>query len=279
VIYDKKTLFISDLDGTLLTRSVEISGYTRNTLNDMIANGLVFSVATARTYATVGKILEGLSLHIPIVLMNGVLIYDMEHKLYIQVNSLTSEIVAAVWDTLKRFAITGFMYELNNGEQTTYYESLESKPLRDFTEERITLYNKVFRYTSSFDCISPEHIVYFSLLDSYERLLPVHDVLTAQPGLGLAMYKDIYSPDLWYLEIFSSVASKRNAVSYLRDTYGFERIVGFGDNLNDLPMFEVCDISVAPENANPQVKAAADHICGANDADGVVNWLKENALL
>jgi len=65
---------------------------------------------------------------------------------------------------------------------------------------------------------------------------------------------------------------------YLWETYGFERIVDFGDNLNDLPMFAACDVKVAVENANPDVKAAADYICGANNNDGVVKWLEENAL-
>jgi hydroxymethylpyrimidine pyrophosphatase-like HAD family hydrolase len=79
------------------------------------------------------------------------------------------------------------------------------------------------------------------------------------------------------LEAFSAAASKRNAVAYLREAYGYERVVGFGDNLNDLPMFEVCDVRVAVENARPEVKAAANHICGANDNDGVVRWIEENA--
>ena len=50
----------------------------------------------------------------------------------------------------------------------------------------------------------------------------------------------------------SDKASKQNAVNILRETYGFKRVVGFGDNLNDLPMFAECDIKVAPRNAKPE---------------------------
>ena len=42
-----KTLYISDLDGTLLNPNAELSAYTKDTLNRMIADGLCFSVATA----------------------------------------------------------------------------------------------------------------------------------------------------------------------------------------------------------------------------------------
>jgi HAD superfamily hydrolase (TIGR01484 family) len=89
-----KTLYISDLDGTLLNRSAELSGYTIKTMNALIAGGLNFSVATARTLATAAKILSGLSLKLPIVLMNGVLTYDPERQRYLHINALSPETTA-----------------------------------------------------------------------------------------------------------------------------------------------------------------------------------------
>ncbi|MDR1117275.1 MAG: HAD family hydrolase [Oscillospiraceae bacterium] len=268
-----KTLYISDLDGTLLNSSAELSEYTTDRLNALLAGGMHFSVATARTLATAAKILAGLTLRLPIVLMNGVLIYDMEGQRCTQVNYLAPETVLSVIETLRQFEITGFMYEMRDGELTTYHESLEQKPLRDFVEERIARYHKDFRHTDGFDHISREHIIYFTLLDRRERLLPVRDALLSYSGLKLTMYEDNYRPGFWYLEIFSDKASKQSAVNYLREEYGYSWVVGFGDNLNDLPMFAACDVRVAVENAKPEVKAAADHICGGNDGDGVAKWL------
>ena len=274
--YMDKTLYISDLDGTLLNKKAELSEYTLNSLNEMIAGGLNFSVATARTFASAKTILTGLNLTIPIVLMNGVLIYDCGKQHYLQVHTLLPETVAAIIQTMRAFEITGFMYEIKDGEQRTYHESLEQKPLREFVEERIARYNKSFRHTAGFDRISPEHITYFTLLDKRERLSPVYDTLIKLPGLSTVFYKDNYSSDLWYLEMFSPKASKQHAVSYLRDELRYDRIVGFGDNLNDLPMFAACDVRVAVENAEQEVKSAADHICGTNESDGVVKWLEQN---
>ena len=273
-----KTLYISDLDGTLLNKSAELSEQTANALNEMIDKGMNFSVATARTLATTGKILAELALRIPIILMNGVLIYDIEQQCYVQINALPPETVTAIVTSLKTLAVTGVMYELKDNVLMTYYETLEQKPLRDFVEERMTRYNKAFSQTDSFSAVSPEHIIYFSLLDTLERLQPVRDALMQLPGLNLTLYRDVYSTDQWFLEMFNASASKRNAVSYLREAYGFDRIVGFGDNYNDLPLFAACDVRVAVENANPEVKAAADYICGAHYDDDVVKWLAENAL-
>ena len=50
-----KTLYISDLDGTLLNQNAELSAYTKDTLNKMVGEGLYFTVATARTASSAFK--------------------------------------------------------------------------------------------------------------------------------------------------------------------------------------------------------------------------------
>ena len=71
-----KKLYVSDLDGTLLNTSGVVSEFSRNTINDLIAKGLNFSIATARTAATANGILAGLDIKEPVILMNGMAIYD-----------------------------------------------------------------------------------------------------------------------------------------------------------------------------------------------------------
>ena len=82
---ENKTLYISDLDGTLLNQNAELSAYTKSFLNEVIAKGYHFSVATARTVASAFKILESVQWNVPIVLLNGVPIYDVAQQQYLQV--------------------------------------------------------------------------------------------------------------------------------------------------------------------------------------------------
>ena len=89
-------LFISDLDGTLLNGNAEVTEFTRDTLNRLMAKGLNFTAATARTLASAGKILSGLDLKLPVILMNGVLIYDMTEKKYVKINSLSRELCGLI---------------------------------------------------------------------------------------------------------------------------------------------------------------------------------------
>jgi len=273
-VNNDKTLYVSDLDGTLLNPSAELSVYTKQALGKLIAGGLHFTAATARTAASALKILDGLTLNIPVILMNGVLIYDIGQKQYLQLHKLAPEAVQAVIGVIRSLDMTGFMYQLKDDALTTYYESLDKEPLRAFVEERVTRYYKTFGQVGQFSDIDPNHIIYFTLLDQQERIRSVYDAFHTLSGLNLTMYKDTYSPDLWYLEVFHADASKQNAVTYLRERYGFTRVVGFGDNLNDLPLFAACDVRVAVENARAEVRAAADYVCGASDADGVVKWIE-----
>ena len=69
-------------------------------------------------------------------------------------------------------------------------------------------------------------------------------------------------------------ASKAAAVLRLRELLHAERVIAFGDAINDLPLFEAADEGYAVANAVPELKERADGIIASNDADGVVNWLQ-----
>ena len=64
-------LMISDLDGTFLNSSGKISSYSRRALARMIREGAKITFASARTCATIGPMLNGLVLPIPVIIMNG----------------------------------------------------------------------------------------------------------------------------------------------------------------------------------------------------------------
>lgn len=269
-----KTLYISDLDGTLLNDKVELSPHTIETLNALIQQGIHFTIATARTAASVTKILAPLAINVPVVLMNGVLVYDICLKKYLQIQHLSPEGITSIQQVLKDNHLTGFMYEVKDDILTTYYERLESKALQEFHDERVSKYQKNFLQVPDFAVVNPEHIIYFALLDSKEHLEPVHQALISNPAVSMAFYKDIYAEDdLWYLELFSVDATKYNGAQYLRNQYQFNYMVGFGDNLNDLPLFQACDETCAVSNAKDELKAVANHIIRSNLEDGVAHWL------
>ena len=75
-----KTLYVSDLDGTLLTPEKEISKASADILNHLIQKGLLFTVATARSPATACEVLSNLKLELPGILLNGAVLYDFRRR-------------------------------------------------------------------------------------------------------------------------------------------------------------------------------------------------------
>lgn len=70
--------------------------------------------------------------------------------------------------------------------------------------------------------------------------------------------------------------SKATAVAELANGYGVapESVIAFGDMPNDLPLMRWAGTSCAVANAHPDVLAAATHVIGSNDADGVAEYLE-----
>ena len=56
----KRTLYISDLDGTLLGADSRVSQRSTAILNELVRRGVMFTCATARTPATVQPLLSGI---------------------------------------------------------------------------------------------------------------------------------------------------------------------------------------------------------------------------
>jgi len=267
-----KTLYISDLDGTLLDRNGQLSEYSADALNRLVADGCNFSVATARGTLSTNVVMTGVDLNIPIALFNGVMLYDMRQNKYLEVNYLKPKAVGEIIGALRANGVSGIMYEIKDEILNAYYELADSESLQKFMDERTVRYKQKFTHVSSFSHVVPEKIVYLTLFDTKERLRPVYDTLCGSGRIGMTMYPDNYS-GLWYLEFYSVEASKRAPLLRLREMFGYERIVCFGDNLNDLPMFEAADVKIAVANAHEDVKAAADFTCDTNENNGVVKWI------
>ena len=70
------TLYISDLDGTLLTSGQIISRESLDIINELINKGMLFSYATARSIITARKVTNGLNIKYPVIVNNGAFIID-----------------------------------------------------------------------------------------------------------------------------------------------------------------------------------------------------------
>jgi hydroxymethylpyrimidine pyrophosphatase-like HAD family hydrolase len=109
-------------------------------------------------------------------------------------------------------------------------------------------------------------------------LLPVYNELKNCPELNLFFYEDIYNAGYNFLEIANCNASKFHAANKLRSILQADKLVGFGDNMNDLPLLKACDEFYAVENAHPEIKKIAAKTIDTNTNCGVINFLESRYL-
>lgn len=268
-----KTLYISDLDGTLFNEHALLSEYTKKILNMLYKKEIDFSIATARTPYTINEILKDVKFRVPITVMNGVMTYDFNKKEIIRYDAINPSDLNIMIDIFSKNNITGFFYSVNDNGLDTYYENLETKARWDFYNERVNKFHKPFVKINSLDELKNTEIVYISISDENHVLQPAYNELKKIDGINIEYYRDIYGEGLWYMEISSSKASKGQAVKYLKNSYSYDNLVCFGDNYNDIKMFNECDESYAVNNAKEDVKRAATGVIKSNTQDGVAKWL------
>lgn len=261
----RDVLFVSDLDGTLLEADASLNSDTARRINALTQKGVRITYATARTVRSVSRILGEIDFSlsdVPVALMNGVLLRDMRQNRYVSAAEIDPGTAQNVLDALTELGASPFVYSLDeenpiDGDPLhTCYREIANVPMRRFYEERVQKYGKPFLKIKNAADI-PGRIIYFCLIAEEALIRRAAKTLETIPEIRLTFYRDSYAEDTWYLEAFSPDASKKNAVEKLRQMTGAKKIIAFGDNRNDIPMFEAADIAVAVETAVTEAKAAA----------------------
>lgn len=269
-------LFISDLDGTLLNSNKEISVYSKNILNNLINEGINFTVATARTPATVIDILKDLNIKLPVVLMNGVIIYDINEKRYINIESVERYLVQDILKVFEKNNKSPLVYGINDDELLVYYKEFVYEVEKDFYKERCNSPYKTFLKVDEYiESTKNSKIINFIAYDRLEVIENIYAVLSKLEGITVDYYEEIYRKGWYYLDAYSSKASKANGIKILSRYVQTDKVICFGDNLNDIPMFKVSDESYAVNNANDVLKDMATAVIEGNNSDAVAKFIEK----
>ena len=270
-----KTLYVSDLDGTLLRSDQKTSEFTNATINELVKNGMLFSYATARSWHTAHKVTEGMTAAFPLIVYNGAFILDNASGKHLLENFFKKASAITMIHELIDGGIQPIVYAFIDGEEKfSYRKDAVNAATWDFILSRKgDSRERPVADTQELPC---GEIFYFACIDEPERLRPFYERYAE--AHHCFYHRDIYSNEQW-LEIMPKKASKANAILQLKERLGCDRLVVFGDGVNDLDMFHVADEAYAVENAVPELKAAATAVIGSNDDDGVARWLSANCKI
>lgn len=272
-----KTLYITDLDGTFLNSKAEISERSAKIINDLTSSGVLFSVATARTYATVTEMFRGTLLPCPLVLMNGVTIYDPVSNRILKSNPIPESIADKIIHAFRKHRVEPMLYFQNEEVLDIYYCDITNDYQRDYVNQRLSCKTKRFIHSKAPVSINGKNLVYIVSLDYKDKLLDIYNEIAGIPEARAMFYKDTYT-DCYFLEIISADVSKATGAMQIKELMGVDKIVAFGDNLNDIPLFEIADECYAVSNAENELKAIATGVISSNDEDAVAEFILNNVM-
>ena len=265
-----------DMDGTLLTTEKKMTAYTKQILEKALEQGIEVVLSTGRSITGIPKELLEMAGMKYAVTINGARIIDLQINEVIYENTLSMETALKLLDIISEYdAIQEAFIDsvcLSSKETLAHandyflHPSISEYVLKSRTpvaDVKATVLEK----NKSVDKVNGMFRTAEDKKSSYELLSKVPGVVVVS-SLG----------NNW--EINAEGTDKGDAMLRLGQLLGIKReeIMACGDGMNDIAMLKAVGLGVAMENAEPEVKEAADYITASNDEDGVAKAIEKFAL-
>ena len=269
-----KTLYVSDLDETLLRSDERLSAFTVNTVNTLVECGMIFTFATARSLKTALEVTQGLSPRLPVITYNGTFIMESGTQRILHSTGFTKAETQSILSALRAGNLSPMVRTLTHGKDRISYDPSSVTPaMQRYLDRRIG--DDRLSPLSDGATYPDENVFCFTCMDDKEKLLRVQDALAENSTFRIHCMHDVYTNSDW-LELQPAAATKSNAILALKKLLGCDRVICFGNGINDISMFEIADECYAVANAEEELKEIATSIIDSNDEDGVAKWLAKN---
>jgi len=271
-----RTLYVSDLDGTLLGPDSRISERSAAIISELSDRGAMITVATARTPATVVPLMSQTRTTPPAVVMTGCAYWMRGDGCFRDPHFLPGDDVKKALEFCGLHGVQPFVYLMSDDRRSldVYHLSPHlNKAEESYYLERSDLILKRFHLGVPAPQRAATHTMLLYAMGEEDGICAAAEAFKTTTECSVCCYPDVFNPRVWNFEVFPPGISKASAVLNLKKELGADRLVVFGDSLNDLPMLAVADVAVAVGNALPEVKAAAHKIIEPNDTDSVARFI------
>ncbi len=270
----EKTLYVTDLDGTLLNKNDRINPKSIEIINSLVEKGMAFTYATARSLVSASVVTQGLSTNIPVIAYNGAFIFQPATGEILSREHFSREEMTYASDLIRTYEISPLVYAFIDGvEKVSWNPARENDGVQRYLSLRKG--DRRLRPVENNAQLYEGEIFYFTCIGTKEELMPLYEAISKNKQYRCTIQQELYRPE-YFCEIMPAGATKANAIRKLKEMRGCDKVISFGDAINDLPMFEISDACYAVENAVEELKAAADGVIGSNENDGVAKWLLEH---
>ena len=272
--------YLSDLDFTLLRSDQRVGVYTRDVWNRCVEKGARLSVATARSLTGVRKLLDGLELKEPMIVLDGVMIARSDGEI-LHVSAIGREMGDAIIEAA--YEETGSYPLLVALEEGADRECFVYPQKRNACQERlIETFHNDRRVMDVADFRAYARNLKLVYLGDEAAMRGLQRRLSALFGAEIEtkLSEDPYI-HCWFLTVLHREGDKAHALKRLEALEGVDaaHTTVFGDSHNDLGLFDAAGRKIAVKNAIDELKAKADIVLPwSNDEEGVAKFLAEEIL-
>jgi Cof subfamily protein (haloacid dehalogenase superfamily) len=272
------SLYICDLDGTLLRSDATLSDFARDGINRLIDAGVCLTVASARGTAGMRTLLDGVRLQLPVIELNGAFVSDMRSGRHVASNVLSEHDACGALEVILSTGVDPVISTWDGHRDRVHFGDRTNDSISWYVEEKRRYRDP--RLTPCADLLAiakTEAVAQIATFTPDREAAALIDRLRSSIGPGATVHGagNVYWPGWTEITIQHRGAEKGAAVPALLEACDIPdaEVIACGDHLNDLGLFAAAAHSIAPANAHPTVLESATEIVASNDEDGVVRHL------
>ncbi len=266
----KIELVIFDVDGTLVNDEGEIGERTKKIIMQLKKCGVLFSFASGRLHSALVPLAEELKIYSPLISLDGTAIKSIAGKEFIYRSFLNENHVKKAIEYSEKYLLN---IALCHSEAIYYTEQNSVIP------KLMNKFGAVYKEVDSYDDFTDKTLEIVFAGDKRRTVEYIRDKLSFPLtfGTSVSFFRSQTHEGIYYLEVRRSGSSKgkamRRLLKYLKIKENYTAVLG--DWYNDISLFESKAIKIAPRNAIPELKKAADYVLDkSNNEEGVIDFLE-----
>ncbi|MBU1141889.1 MAG: HAD hydrolase family protein [Firmicutes bacterium] len=263
-------LFVTGLDGTILTPLKQLTSYTKYKLNQLISKGASITLSTTRTPASLTQILMDVEFTLPLMIMNGSVVFDLNKETYHHVKSISKHAQKGLDLLLTSEQKNAFVYSITDGILSIYHHPFKHIAEQKFFDERKHDY---FQNHVKGKLSIEDDAVFYIIIDRYDEIQKLETKIKSSTfcrDITLNIYPYDTMPRYYFLKINSIHASKAIALKEFLTSHQEHKVVSIGSKSFDIPMMQASDFSYATASAEEEVKAIANFVFEVDNPDVVL---------
>ena len=228
--YDRDTLFIADVDRAMDGLSTGITPFSQIMIKNMLEKGMQLTFMTLRTPAGFLEGMPDIKPKLPIIAMDGAILYDIKENRYPKVYVISAEHACNIESFVRSRGFNIFTTIILEDVLIIYYDELKNTAEIDIYEK---MHKSPYRNYLNKERPKDHPVVYMMCVDETRKIEQlVEDIKRSDiyEELKILSYPSDDYKGYSYIKIYSKNASVQNMTDYLRNMTGAEETLTFGDN-------------------------------------------------